>query len=157
MEKDNVYSNLEGTIDLYLVMDEMGMMKDCLDRRLPKSLKFNQIKFTPKSSHKCRFEGRKRDQKIEGDFDSSRYALITDVSWWKGNSLREILGYLDDQGYEKEKIYAFYFWGGHPEISFKDKMQESPLEGKAYEVLNFIENINKELSYNARHKKSKKI
>jgi len=137
-----VCTNLEGTVDLFLVMDEAVIIEGCLDRRLPKNLEFNKIRFTPRTSHKCRVEKRTREQVIEGELDNSRYALIADTGWWKGNSLKEITNCLVEKGYSKDKLYAIYGGGSHPLIPEKYTEFEKPLSGRVEDVLRFIKEAN---------------
>lgn len=141
--------NLEGTVDLYLIMEGMREGEDLLPYMLPSNLNFNLIEFTPKTSHRM---FRKREQSVVGEINPSRYALIVDDGWWEGNSLRECLSYLLEKGYSHDKIYSFYFTGSPAHAKREDLERYSiPLGGKAFDILNYIEKANKEILENAKH------
>ncbi len=107
-----VKESTEETVDVFVVMKEGKRVEETIDEHLEGWT--NKVYFTPRTSH--RSPG--RAQQIEGKFSSDRSAVILDISWWNGNSFREILGFLEQEGYDKSRVFAYYLCGDqHPQFT----------------------------------------
>ena len=105
-----------GTIDVFVILESGRNYEILVDEDL--GTRANKVYFRPSASH----NDPGRSQKIQGTYSSNRPALIFDDGWWTGDSFRETVNFLKNQGYELEQIYG-YFVNGEVSSSLKGSQE----------------------------------
>ncbi len=105
MESVDLLNRYSGIIDVFVLLENARQYESFVDEKLGQ--RANKVYFTPSNSH--RSPG--RNQRVEGQYDKIRPALIFDIGFWTGASFKETLDFLLKTGYEIKNIYAWYISG----------------------------------------------
>lgn len=103
----------ETIFDVYLIMDGADYLEKSARKELEN--RTNIIRFTPSVKHDGSPKGMlSRQQMTKGTPNTDNPCIIYDDSYDYGNSFKETMGFLLNEGYDPDKIYVMYKFGRRP-------------------------------------------
>ncbi len=82
-----------------------------------------------------------------GDLNPQNFALLVDDSWNRGTTIKKTVRYLEDLGYEREKVFVFHYLGSGSVAGFRSERYgfviHNPVLASAATMLDFFDHPGK--------------